>query len=152
MNTLSRAITVRFFPNQDSYNALRKQWSALINSTSKSDLSAAHHLLYLALLGKDWRKAFTPPTNQLKLDNGAFFGWMMFRALQTLHNPFVEKELLAPFDGQITLQMLQGIRSVLPLLHAYKFQPQQFSNGAFPFEAFKDETFTILKTGDKADE
>jgi hypothetical protein len=152
MNTLSRAITARFFPNQDSYNALRKQWSVLMNSKSKSGLSAAHHLLYLALVGKDWRRAFTPPTNQLKLDNGGFFGWMMFRALQTLHNSFVETELLAPFEGLITLQMLQDIRSILPLIHAYQFQPQQFSNSAFPFEAFKDETFTIIKVEDKADE
>src|SRR5512138_2942362 len=35
MKTLSRAITARFFPNLDSYNALRRHWSGLINSEHK---------------------------------------------------------------------------------------------------------------------
>ena len=46
-----------------------------MNSDRKRDLAAEHHLLYLALLGKDWRAGFTPITNQRKLDNGAFHGW-----------------------------------------------------------------------------
>jgi len=90
MNTLSRAITARFFPNPDSYNALRKHWSSLINSERKHELTAAHHLLYIAMIGKDWRKAFTPPTNQRKLDNGAFLGWGMLRALATIQLKFKE--------------------------------------------------------------
>jgi hypothetical protein len=73
MNTLSRAITARFFPQPDSYNALRKKWSDLINSERRHELTSAHHLLYLALIGKDWRKAFTTISNQRKLDNGAFW-------------------------------------------------------------------------------
>jgi len=64
MNTLSWAITARFFPNPESYNALRKHWSDLINSERRYELTAAHYLLYISLMGKDWRKAFTPlPTS-----------------------------------------------------------------------------------------
>ena len=152
MKTLSRVITAQFFPNPDSYNALRKQWSVLINSKRRHNLSAIHHLLYLALLGKDWRKAFTPPTNQLKLNNGAFLGWVMFRALQTLHNEFLEQDLLDQFDGLITPKMLKDIRNLLPLLNPYSFQSEQFANNVFPFEAYKDETSIITKAEGKSHE
>jgi hypothetical protein len=139
MNTLSRAITVRFFPNLDSYNALRKHWSDFINSERKRELTAAHHLLYLALIGKDWRKAFTPPTNQRKLDNGAFWSWEMFRALQVIQLKFKEEELLAPFDGLITSPMLSELQNLLPNANAYTYKPEDFKNGVFPFDAYVEK-------------
>jgi hypothetical protein len=140
MNTLSRAITARFFPNSDSYNALRKHWSSLINSGRKHELTAAHHLLYLALTGKDWRRAFTPLTNQRKLANGAFWGWAMFPALLKLHSKFSEDELLVPFDNLITSQMLDELRSFLPLVYPSSFRPDQFTRTSVPFEAYKEQT------------
>lgn len=140
MNTLSRAITARFFPNLDSYNALRKHWSDLINSERRHELTAAHHLLYLALIGKDWRKAFTPPTNQRKLDNGAFWGWRMFCALQTIHLKFREEALLAPFEGLITPQMLSKLRILLAATaNPYSYEPSDFVNGTFPFDAYSEK-------------
>ena len=155
MNTLSRAITAQFFPNPDSYNAFRKHWSDLINSEHKHELSAAHHLHYLALIGKDWRKAFTPPTNPRKLDNGGFCAWGMFRALETIQLTFKEDELLAPFDGSIALQMLVELRSLLPKANAYVYKPSDFENGSFPFEAYseKNKTMAIVHVHkEKADE
>ena len=154
MNTLSRTVTARFFPNPDSYNALHKHWSVLINSERKDALSAAHHLLYLALSGKDWRKAFTPPTNQRKLVNGAFVGWALFRALQTLNNQYREHDLLAPFDDLVTSQMLKELQSLLPVNgNPYAFHVDQFAKGAFPFEAYKkDETYAITKPIGKSHE
>jgi hypothetical protein len=147
MNTLSRAITARFFPNLDSYNALRKHWSDLINSERKHELSAAHHLLYLALLGKDWRKAFTPPTNQRKLENGAFWNWGMFGALEIIKLNYKEEELLSPFDKFISPQMLNELRSILPTSNAYTYKPLDFASGVFPFEAYaeKDKTNAIVQ-------
>ena len=139
MNTLSRAITARFFPNPDSYNALRKHWSSLINSDRKQELTAAHHLLYLALTGKDWRNAFTPPTNQRKLDNGAFLGWSMFCALQTIQLKFKEEGLLAPFEGLITPQMLNELRGLVPTADTYSYKLTDFANGAFPFDAYSEK-------------
>ena len=59
MNTLPRALTARLFPTAESYLALRRQWRTLINSDRKHELTAPHHLLYLAACGKDWRKSFT---------------------------------------------------------------------------------------------
>lgn len=136
MNTLSRATTARFFPDSNSYNALRKHWSVLIHSEHRHQLKAAHHLLYLALTGRDWRKGFTPPTNQRKLDNGAFLGWVMFRALQTIHLKFKQDELLLPFDGLITPVMLEELRKYVPIVHAYSFKSTDFTNAAFPFDAY----------------
>ena len=142
MKTLSRAITARFFPHPDSYNALRQGWSDLINSDSKHELYAAHHLLYLALMGKDWRKAFTPPTNQRKLDNGAFWSWGMFRALETIHQKYKEDELLAPFVGSVTPQMLSELRNLLPTPNPYSLKSVDFANGAFPFDAYVEKNTT----------
>ena len=142
MNTLPRAITARFFPNPNSYNALRKCWSDLINSERKHQLSAAHHLLYLALIGKDWRRAFTPPTNQRKQDNGAFFGWGMFRALETIQLRYREEELRLPFDGAITPDMLNELRDLLPKLNAYIYKPSDFAHGSFPVNAYSEKIST----------
>ena len=142
MNTLSRAITARFFPNPDSYNALRKRWSDLINSERRHELTTAYHLLYLALIGKDWRKAFTPPTNQRKLANGAFLGWRMLRALATIQLKFQEQELLTLFEGLITPQMLEEMRNLLPTSNPYKYKVSDFANGAFPFDAYSEKEST----------
>jgi hypothetical protein len=144
MNTLSRAITARFFPKPDSYNAFRKHWSALINSERRHELSAAHHLLYLALIGKDWRKAFTPPSNPRKLANGAFWGWNMFHVLYAIRSKYKEEELLVPFDGQITSQMLSELICFLPYANQYTYKYTDFTNGSFPFEAYSEETKTTL--------
>jgi len=139
MNTLPRAITARFFPNSDSYYALRAHWSSLMNSERRHELTAAHHLLYLALLGKDWRKAFTPPANPRKLANGAFSGWVMFMALYKQHSKFCESELLAPFDGLITPPILEELRSVLvQYANVSGFQSHPFTGNSFPFEAYKE--------------
>jgi len=139
MNTLSRAITAHFFPNSDSYNALRKHWSDLINSERKHELTSAHHLLYLALTGKDWRKAFTPPTNQRKLDNGAFWGWKMFKALEAIQRTSQELELLSPFESLIVPQMISEIRSFLPTGNPYAYKSADFVNISFPFDAYVEK-------------
>lgn len=137
MNTLSRAVTAQFFSSPDSYNALRQHWSSLINSERKHTLSTAHHLLYQALRGKDWRKGFTCATNQRKLDNGAFTGWVLFRALSILHQPSAEADLLAPFDGLVTPEMLRVLRTLVPRgVWGYNLRPEQFADGAFPFDAY----------------
>jgi hypothetical protein len=138
MNTLSRATTARFYPDSDTYYRLRRHWSELMRSPRCQELSAAHHLLYLALLGKDWRKAFTPITNPRKLANGAFYGWPLFFALWQLKMPVFEAELLAPFDGLVTPAMLADLRPLLPPQpDPYKLRPADFAPGRFPFEAYQ---------------
>ena len=137
MNTLPRAVTAQIFATPDSYNALQHHWSSLIRSERKHDLSAAHHLLYQVLRGKDWRKAFTCPSNPRKLANGALEGWVLFRSLNMLHSRFSEEALLAPFDGLVTPAMLQMVRSLLPVIRTSDpLHPEQFAGGAFPFDAY----------------
>ncbi|MFZ6030446.1 MAG: hypothetical protein ACOYYS_22280 [Chloroflexota bacterium] len=136
MNTLSRAITAQILTDPTIYNKLQRHWSALVHSPRKHKLTAAHHLLYLALLGKDWRKGFTCVTNRRKLENGAFYNWKLFRALATLHSPSREAALLAPFDGLVTPAMLQQIRQLIPARNAYTHQPNQFIDHNFPFKAY----------------
>jgi hypothetical protein len=136
MNTLPRALTARFFANPDNYNTLRRHWSSLVNSSRRHELQAAHYVLYLALCGKDWRLAFTPITNSRKLANGAFHGWAIFRALRRLHSPLYDEALLAPFDGVVTLEMLQAVRGFVPGLSPYSFLPEAFVPSSFPMDAY----------------
>ena len=127
MNTLSRAITAQFFANPADYQSLKAHWRHLLTSDRKSSLTAAHHLLYLALIGKDWRPAFTPITNSRKLANGSFFGWGLFQALQAINSQVAEKDLLAPFEGLITLQMLELVRKTINGFSPYSYKPTAFT-------------------------
>lgn len=136
MNTLPRAMTAQILTHVNTYPILQQHWRGLMNSGRKHDLSATHHLLYLALLGKDWRKSFTPVTNRRKLENGAFQSWMLFRAVYLLHSQFHEEQLLAPFDGIVTPQMLANVRRVISIHHPYSYRPEQFEAGNFPFDAY----------------
>jgi hypothetical protein len=136
MNTLPRAVTAQLFANTESYAALRRHWGVLMRSDRRHELSAAHHLLYLALIGKDWRKSFTSISNRRKLDNGAFAGWELFRALMLLRSEVYERWLLAPFEGLVTPAMLQVIRSLVARRTAYTSRSEDFVAGSFPFEAY----------------
>ncbi len=138
MNTLPRAITAQFFSEAESYKTLKAGWKALHNSEQRHDLTAAHYLVYLTLRGKDWRKAFTPITSERKLENGAFGGWGLFKALRTLHTQSCEEALLAPFAELVTPVMLQQVRELLPVFNYYTYQPREFTSRKFPFEAYRE--------------
>jgi len=147
MNTLSRAQTAQIFANSEAYQMLRTHWSHLVNSEQKHELTAEHHFLYLALLGKDWRKAFSPVTNPRKLANGAFYGWKLFHALASLHLPSAQDNLLAPFEGLVTPEMLSQLRHLVPPRTAYMFKPEQFLTNTFPFEAYEHVDSSGVKQG-----
>ena len=140
MNTLSREITSRFFANAEAYQHLRTQWRALMNSPRKHELKAEHHLLYLALLGKDWCKGFSPITNPRKLVNGALYDWQIRRALGTIHHVAQygsdASPLLQPFDGCVTLEMVATLQPLLPAC-PYQLDPKDYSAG-YPFDAYLD--------------
>jgi hypothetical protein len=136
MNTLSRAYTAHFFPESANYLALQQHWSRLVRSDRKHTLTAAHHLVYLVLLGRDWRRAFTPISNPRKLANGGFSGWALFRATGQVHSPSSTADLLAPFDGLVTADMLRALRARLPETWSFAFKPELFAGGAFPFDAY----------------
>lgn len=136
MNTLSRAITARLFPSQTHYERLVAQWSVLVNSPARHELTGAHHLLYLALLGRDWRKAFTLPSNPIRLANGAYENWGFFHAWHGLHSEQRTSELLAPFGELVTPTMLANLRLLLPYKLIFRYKRSDYRPGSFPFEAY----------------
>src|SRR5689334_8501228 len=117
MNRLNKIQTSAWFKNAGDYDALCAYWSALVNDKeARKGLSAAHHLLYAALRGKDWRRGFCPITNPRKLENGAFFDMGARHAINRLHSKWHEDSLLTPFGGWVTGEMIQQIRELIPKL------------------------------------
>ncbi len=145
MNTLPRAVVAQILIDPQTYTSLRHHWAGLMNSERRHELTAVHHLLYLALCGKDWRKGFTLATNQRKLANGAYEGWEMFRALARLHSPFHEAFVLAPFVGVVTSEMLQNLRMILPKAGAHQYKAADFADGAYPFAAYLPEQVLAIE-------
>lgn len=152
MNTLNRQITAVLFDNcpvgaASGYEALQARWSALVNdSTQTSSCTATHHLLYLALLGRDWRLAFTPIRNVQKVNNGGLYNWGLYRALRLLHTTRYEAALLAPFDGIVTPIMLAKLRALLPsaaiVLKAIERDPVVI--GFYSGDAYLEEAVTAM--------
>jgi hypothetical protein len=132
MNTLSKYYTANFFASQDEFVALRKHWSALVNSDRKHELKAVHHLLYLVLTGKDWRKAFSFPTNKNKLNNG--YIPEVYNALDLLSSTYSSASVLRPFDGLVTPEMLDEVRKVIS--HAAYTRPLWDAEGNFRCDAY----------------
>ena len=97
-------------------------------------------MLYLALLGKDWRKGFSPITNPTKLANGALYDWQMRHALgiihRTSHFGLDTAPLLQPFDGCVTLEMVIALHALLPNC-PIPLNPKDFAAG-YPFDAYVD--------------
>ena len=121
MNTLSKQHTSKFFATGSDYLTFRQHWAGLVNSERKHQLKAPHHLLFLILSGKDWRKAFTFPANSNKLRNG--YQPELYRAFQLLGVTFFETQnwVLAPFDGLVTVDSLAEARKYLAhLFQSYR--------------------------------
>lgn len=137
MNTLSKNITSEFFSSAEDFYKLQKHWGNLVNSERKNELKAAHYLLYAVLRGKDWRKAFTPLSNQRKLANGAFYNWGLLRALYQLHHE-PAAILLEPLAEVVTPAMLDSVRQKVPFARTlFKYEPTDYKPGDFPLEAYQ---------------
>lgn len=88
MNTLSKKITPIFFKEENKtscYNEVRELWLTL-QKNDEIQLTLAHHILYAILRGKDWRKCFTPITNEVKLANGAAPDYAFTQAFYRLNS------------------------------------------------------------------
>ncbi len=133
MNTLSRQLTARFFSSSTTdYLTFRRQWSKLVNSERKHELKAVHHLLYLVLSGKDWRKAFTFPTNANKLKNG--YTPELYRALRQLGSPYREQYVLHPFEGHVSHEAVVEARKFLS--HVLLSTPKLNAGGQYNCDAY----------------
>ena len=128
MNTLSKQYTSKFFTSQEDYDAFKAHWSKLVNSDRKHDLTAVHHLVYLVLTGKNWHKAFSPITKQIKLDNGARSE--IFRAMELFNSKYNEDYISKPFDGLVTREMLVEARKLVEVFYIV--------GGSYASEAYKE--------------
>lgn len=133
MHTLSRAITAEWFTTPDDFHRLRRHWRTLLNSDRRHTLTAEHHLLYSALLGRDWRRGFTLPR---RWPPEGFAYWRLFLALRRLHSPYLTERWLAPFDGGVTPAMLAALRRWLINVDATTYPLEHYQPGAFPFEPY----------------
>jgi hypothetical protein len=68
MNTLGKTITTKFYKSTTGFQDIEKFWRAQIANGFKP--TAYDMLSYATIRGKNYRKGFTPITNQVKLDNG----------------------------------------------------------------------------------
>ena len=115
MDTLSKEFTLGTFFEEDpeNYVKLRKQWSKMMNSDTKKELTMAHHILYLILIGKNWKKAVTLPTNKNKVENHykphidevREYGLGEYRA----------DRILPVFEGTVTKKMYKNARATTDL-------------------------------------
>ena len=117
MQKLNQQITETFYQNAEGYMALKSHWSRLMqDKTRRKSLTAAHHLLYMILRGKNWHRAFTPMTNPVKLENGGFYNWGARKAIQALHSSGETGCLLEPFAVFLQPDALCAIRELVPPL------------------------------------
>lgn len=80
MNTLSKAMTTKFFKVIDGFRQLEAKWSDMVKE--KQELPADAHLLYAILRGKDWRKGFN--IGKPDISNGEDWNIGVYKAFQSL--------------------------------------------------------------------
>jgi hypothetical protein len=138
MNTLSKAVTGTVL-GATNYESLRRHWATLVRG-NPPELGSEHYLLYLALLGRDWRWAFAPITNRTTLANGGYFNWRFWPAIRALHSRQAEEWLLAPFAGLVSVAHLDALRPLLPNpKHSYRNEDiLVFQPGRWPFDAYRE--------------
>lgn len=132
MNTLSKKITPNFFKEEIKHNCyfeVKKHWLALQNNQD-CHLALEHHILYAILRGKDWRKCFTPITNEVKLINGAQTDLALGRALYRINSHYGVFDSFAQLIDRESCARL--VRAVL----------QGRKDDAYNLSMFKDDFLT----------
>ena len=124
MNTLSKKITPLFFREEirhDCYADVQALWRELHKNSEEHPLTLAHHILYAILRGKDWRKTFTPITNEVKLANGLAPDWALTEALYRLN---AHLDVFKDFEPLIDSQSCAAlVRSLLSGRKAFAYNP-----------------------------
>lgn len=111
MNKLPKEIWWSFFQDKDHYMRLRKAWAGQQHGLCQDP---RWQLLYQILRGKDWRRAFTAPTNPGKIQNWSHAGGLP-RAIEGLRTRMkFDKEDTTWFDGTVTKPMLERALALLP--------------------------------------
>jgi hypothetical protein len=109
MNTLGKEITKDFYSEDHQYEDISYMWSKAVQENKKREvaeknLKPIHYALYAMLRGKDWRKCFTPITNQKELENGVdpvgMFRHVCY-TLETYNSEYSFKKYIEPIWGNI---------------------------------------------------
>lgn len=127
-------VSSQLIASREDYLALRKHWAALVNSDRKHEMKAVHYLIYMILLGRDWRKAFTFPTNKNKVNNG--YTPALYPAMNAVYSPYREKKVWEPFAAFVTHDAPEIVRRMMS--HA-RF-PKAGSDGHPDCQAYVDLT------------
>lgn len=136
MKTLSKKVTSYVFGSDDGFKRLQEHWSSLMNSDRKAECGPEHHALYLALLGKDYTKGFSPVTNERKLIDGGMKVHPMFsldKVLQMIQSEYQVRILTMPFvieetgEGLVNHKMIERLR---PLIKAFSNKGDGFNTEA----------------------
>jgi hypothetical protein len=161
MNTLPVEYRERFIKTSSDLHRLRRAWRS-----HRGLHTGTHHLIYLAVQGKDWRKAFGALVNPRKVANGGYYTWGLRSAVRQVqsyrarlhHNrerrylrtewaqeryrefKAEERELLAPFGGLVTPEILLELGELLPKLPHFSpggatdYRPDAFEAYILPEE------------------
>jgi hypothetical protein len=115
MNTLSKEITLgRFFAEDpENYAKIKAHWSKMVNSDYNVTLTMSHHILYLILMGKNWQKAVTLPTNKNKLAN--HYKPEIKDVEERWGSTFIKENVLHSFGGLVTEEMYKNARMLTDL-------------------------------------
>lgn len=105
-----------WFTSKEHYLEFTAAFKNWINRGGHAD--STHFLLYAILRNKDWNKGWTYPLNPGKQTEQH---WKKMYAFQKITSPYNEKELLAPFDGTVTTEMLKTLRENLEYIRKGPF-------------------------------
>lgn len=126
MNTLGKSTTKNFFKTESGYSDMVALWKQQIANGFQP--TTYDLLCYAILRGKDYRKGFTPITNEVKLANGAMSvaHYPFFSAVRKLGNrlpeyfqPLLIDNLdlrnLLPYDSRfIPAEAYEGVCTFTP--------------------------------------
>lgn len=106
MNTLNKTITSTFYTEFNSFELLEQTWKTQVKEGFKP--TSTDLLYYAVLRGKDYRKAFTPITRKIELENGAVANGALRQAITNL-----SRGRIAPFLPN-DKELLERIINILP--------------------------------------
>jgi hypothetical protein len=161
MNTLPKAVTTLFFNTSEDYQNVRAAYRA---HTAKrraqktldrheeyyndfnDKVAAGQNLLYLILMGKDWRKAYTAPTNANKVANHAKSNWGFHQAYRALTNSHYQAAILEPFKDFVKPGTIGIVEKIIGCQMKWYDLPA-ITDLASQYEAYNDEPVALLKSG-----
>ena len=108
IKSISTVTPGEWFTSKEHYLEFRTAFKKFLNDGGNA--SAGHFLLYAILRNRDWKKGWTYPLHPGKqVEHRA----KLSQAFDMIKSTWMEKHLLAPFDGTITTEMLMALRENL---------------------------------------